>query len=774
MSRKNAQELTSTGSLERPKFEVALFFSSVIVLSTSIRTLYQFSYLENSGVSDFLIFISAIVICSWFFSSHFFSKQKTSYVIFEILLGLPLFIYYGITHSSWIRIDRDPGFIAVGAKIFEKANQLNYSFFTSPNIIHDDTIKTALGSGFDELIDGRIVIQGFPGTIQVYSFANRILSIGGYPFLVAPALGLISLCLLFKILGNSSTKNIRPILISYGVFLTIPALYIFRSTFSEPIELVCMLMIIRLAQIFNKYDLDFAKKSLVLMYFVSGFSILTRADATLTLLIPVQFFILFVSSSEQELSNFIRKCQLFTAIMVPALITIDYLFSPSYFKANSTVIYVQTLVAIIMSVVLYFPHLTKFFNTCLRSKQIRYVLFIELIALVFLLFRSIGLIEFNSTDLWKIYPKSLSATSWYFSRPFVIFYFISVAYLAYNFAKKELTSLNTLIAPLNAILICTYLYDLGIAPDHPWASRRMVYFLVPVMVLTIYVAASDFMRGRKQKNRIHRQSRNMIINLFLVLAVIGMVLPSKPFVKLKDRYDQPKFAMEICESIKRKKLNENEPVFFSRSLSSWIHTVYATCPGRFYIFTTDVNPSYSKLRSVMKEELASFSKEDYLYLSPMPTSLDSSLHMSYESYVATDGSRPKLRTILNENIDVARVNSPFQGPRFKNGFFQTEIGDDGRFFAWSNGLSSSLYLPSRMSIEIISADCAKGSTIIVNTGNDRQQFVLNAERPGLIYKNDKKIGIDIDIIQQNAQCRLSPQDARLSNFAVFFNVRKEY
>jgi hypothetical protein len=756
---------------EKPEFELTVFTLLVLFTCVILRVVFQFSGLNNTSLSDFLIFLLALTLCALFLKNYFEFRRRKSTVILYPLFGLPLFIYFGYTHSSWIRIDRDPGFIAVGAKIFQSANQLYFTFFNSPIIDNSHVLKTALGSGFDELSGGRVVLQDFPGAIQFFAFMNRCLSINGYPFLVGPFLALLCASILIQILQNLFGGFIKPLLFTIGFFLTIPGLYVFRSTFTESIELACMLLVIRLIQIFEKSNLYHAKKTISLIFFISGFSVLVRADAILTLLVPIQIYFIYHSSQNDEIRRFIRKIQPYMFFTIIVLILIDYAYSPVYFKANSSVLYAQTFTSLIMCVIIFIHKSVNKLSKFLLSRFIRTIFLIEFLTLIFLVLRSIGVIDFHSSDLWKIYPKSTSALSWYYSRPTLILYLASILWLAINYGKREISASRFMLAPLNGILIVTYFYDLGIAPDHPWASRRMVYFMIPLVFFTILNVSGEFKYITKL-NPLSNAVRSPNISKFLVLAVvIGLIVPSKPFLRLRDRYDQPKYAQEVCNRIKFYSLGTSDPVFFSKSLSSWIHAIYSTCPGRFYIFQTETNPSYQTLKNIMGQEVTKYSLKDYLYVSSTPTSPGTSVRMSYPSYVATEGSRPKLRVILNETISISRVSKPFKGPRFVDGFYATENSDDGRFFAWSKALFSTLYLPSGMSIEILSADCAKGIAIQVQGKGFFEKFSISNSRPGAVFTNTSKLGQNFTISASGPQCRLSSQDARLSLFSIFMNTR---
>ena len=270
-----------------------IFFPILLFLAVLLRVIFQISGFDSSIYSDFFILGLALWLSHNLLKENHYWRLSRS--LSENVLGsLPIVAFFGVTHGSWIKIDRDPGFIAVAGKLFTNANQLFFHFLRVPNVAVTQYSQSAVGLGFDQLGDGRTPVQGFPGTIQLYSFLNRFFSVEGFPLLVGVLLAFFSYLLSVSILRQWTKSVLMATLIAYGFFLTIPSLYIFRGTFTESIAILYLLTIVRLLQIFNGRKIREKRRIFELINLVLIFAVLTRADAVLTLWIPTYlYFIIF-------------------------------------------------------------------------------------------------------------------------------------------------------------------------------------------------------------------------------------------------------------------------------------------------------------------------------------------------------------------------------------------------------------------------------------------------------------------------------------------------
>ena len=104
-----------------------IFFPILLFLAVLLRVIFQISGFDSSIYSDFFILGLALWLSHNLLKENHYWRLSRS--LSENVLGsLPIVAFFGVTHGSLIKIDRDPGFIAVAGKLFTNANQLFFHF----------------------------------------------------------------------------------------------------------------------------------------------------------------------------------------------------------------------------------------------------------------------------------------------------------------------------------------------------------------------------------------------------------------------------------------------------------------------------------------------------------------------------------------------------------------------------------------------------------------------------------------------------------------------
>jgi hypothetical protein len=145
---------------------------------------------------------------------------------------------------------------------------------------------------------------------------------------------------------------------------------------------------------------------------------------------------------------------------------------------------------------------------------------------------------------------SLRSLGWYLGIPLLALAGIGLGLLTTR-AVRDLRSPAAVLVALTAVGMPLYLWAPNITPDHLWATRRFVPFIVPVLVVAAVVAADALVDVAA--TRLPARRRDIGRQLALAAAAVALVLPvltaTRPVRHFTDRAGWLPALGGLCEEL---------------------------------------------------------------------------------------------------------------------------------------------------------------------------------------------------------------------------------
>ena len=624
-------------------FIVSIFLSSQISI-----------YLSFAGVPMNAVF--RVVLLSFSFASFsFFSRNKHAKPtkhrisnIYGLAIFVIVFLWYGATHSDWLRIDRDPGFIALGGKIFQN-NPLfgielsEFTRYPENVTISSPGIYSIRGTNFSPL-------QGFPGTHEVYAQLAIITNPNTYPLYVGPLLTALVFFLTFKIVRKLTNSLVIPVLMVAIGSSAIPMLYTGRTTFSEPIILLLNLLLIY-------FHINFKALLRRNTYWICSSllafsSTLIRIDALITTVIPwlLYFYIVEIYPRRNSINKIkIFIIQLVAGILILINLNIAQRFSPRYFHVLLVFVQLQVVIFAFANLFLYLLLFLKLNpknshrNTLLKSLSVA-----NLTLIVILVLRGLNVFPFN-INFDKVYPYTILSLTWYLT-PIVLVYIVYLLMKILSLKQVHASNTEISLLAISIIYLVVYGYDLGITIDEPWASRGLIRSIFPLTAILVVTAFCVIMKSLKSKNQIIEFRITNFV--FLSIILLGTLIISRSFVLLQADKGQSEFVQKVCLEVE-KFSNSSNIVVMDSSLQTWAGPIRESCKLNLVVLREESSfPTESDIE-ILENQITNVSNADgFVFLSESVSQYGKEINLVYSDYNRPVGRAPNSRVSISQTMYV--------------------------------------------------------------------------------------------------------------------------
>jgi hypothetical protein len=629
-------------------FIVSIFFSSQISIYLS------FAGAPINAFFRILLFSCVFVSIVTFLRIKIIKLQQKFDVsnIYGLVIFVVIFIWYGTTHSEWLRIDRDPGFISLGGKIFQDKPLfgLELSEFTKypDNLnISSPGIYFVGGTSFSPL-------QGFPGTHEIYALLGLLTTPTTYPLFVGPLLSALIFFLTFVIIKKLTKSLIMPILVVTIGSTAIPMLYTGRTSFSEPIILLLNLLLIY----FHVHLKPYLSKNTfwICSFSLAFFSTLIRIDALITTVIPWLLYFYFMEIYPRRI--FKGKINIFVIHLIAgSLVSINLFiaerFSPVYFNDLLIFVELQIIIFVFINLLLYLSILPKFL--CKKFPRIGYfkLLTISNLALIFLLIlRGLNIFPFN-LNFDKVYPYSILSLTWYLT-PAVLVYLFYLLMKILSIKQVYASDAEISLLSISIIYLVVYGYDLGITIDEPWASRGLIRSIFPLTAILAITAFGIIVKNLKTKIQI-KEFRN-INTMFLIVILVGTLSVSHNFLFLKADNGQSEFIQKVCFEI-NKFSGSSSIVVIDSSLRTWAGPIRESCKTNLVVLMDESRfPSKSDIKVLENQMAETLDSKGFVFLSETHLESGKKFRLIYSDYNRPIGEAPRSIIDISQTIYVTFIS----------------------------------------------------------------------------------------------------------------------
>jgi hypothetical protein len=492
----------------------------IMILIGNINLVILLLYLL--GIFKINIFIDTILILAILTVNNLFLKKylkidlrtmiKNNLKNFLYLIFFPLAMYFVIIEvfnyqNEWILFDRDPGIFSLGPTLYEnfgapKVNFLNsilepipgnvltlphgiFNYeFENPQMINpstnleQDVLQVGTVGGYlHGLPTFNFIILELRELFRISSPLNNNL------YLVISSLAILTLILFI----TTHLRHKVSIVLVINFLISIPFIYVYIHTFTETLSLIVILSSLIFTYTGYKFDQLYLK---ILGLIVMLFNSIVRIDGTLILAFLVILPVIIEYRREKPR---IKQTLLIInlGLIHFLLIKINYTLAPKYYVDTlqwTSKLNIILLITIIISNILILKSDIKKFNEQIE-KTIYFALIFLPILITLLYFRGQRLINNDPLKAENYSGIGIDIILRYYGFPILLlFLFFQFCLISKRLIKyTQFTYFDKIYySGLSILIYIPYLINIAIYPDLPWASRRLIYFILPVYLLMSY------------------------------------------------------------------------------------------------------------------------------------------------------------------------------------------------------------------------------------------------------------------------------------------------
>ena len=740
-----------------------LFVLLIFGISFIRLFLFQISFENIFATNVFSLAISLVCLL----------KIQTKIINFEfktkgaVWVFITSFIYYESTAGDWVRFDRDGAFGAVSGRIFQHLPLANLSLSPFTKLFEHLTL-TAPGTGN---FDGSNItyFQGFPGSSLIYSIIGTITDQNNFVTHAAPLMTALSLTILFSLVCKLVKKKSLALGFITLFAVSIPMLYTGRTGYSENIILLLDLVLIYIHFTMDKIQRDSLGYWLITSA-LATLSLAIRIDAILTTWIPwLLYFLLWHMKNHSKVikTKFIFVC-LSSFCLGSYFIFLDYRFSPIYLNFTNAKIEEYVVIASELIIIIIFALAKKIYAEK-NLQRIAKSLVILLLAVNLVSFmRSINFIKFTFPEI-EAYRTALSALSWYFSRIILVILFATAL------SKIKRINLSSTYFQiwlyLSTLLITVYYgFDMKIAQDEPWASRRLVITYFILIGFWIIESWKEMMKIKDFSSRFLFEP-TQVSTFFMVILLTFTLSSSSQYLSFHGEKGQSTFVNRVCSDLSSDGITGNGLVIVSSDFSTWTNTFQAACGGLFLTLM----PSYAysdfpdqlTVRKLNVEVKLDTGISEYEVISGFPFIGSHEEKVQYLDYPQIIGKAPLGIRHVFQKIYVGKTDYRNLPTNLTNGFYLLEQPNFSTSFAWAiGGMNAEIDLKAGDKISFSLPPCAVANSFKIFEGSRLVNFDLNSNNRSYIYQNISEIREHLRIKPEKAACQFTFPDTRSSSFGI--------
>jgi hypothetical protein len=557
---------------------------SLLIAATVLLPIFIFPGNQNLKISLILLAlfnIGLIVI-------KIIGNKRTE-ALQIIVISMIALSYYWQKTTEWLVVNRDPGFYNLS---FEEWRNNKFPIQVWPKNLNLPAGFQLNSGGFDLLspnstsvsIQGGIGYQKLGSVISGFFDKSNI----NHPNAILSVASLIVLYFFMKEFVDHKLALLGAIILG----VSLPYIYISTSQFSETSTmLIGYLIFLNILRI--KKQSVFISVFVIFILMVSVSTI--RIDSPICILLPIIFYLTFTEKNSQKTSHTISI--LFASIFGTAIGQIIFInFSPAYGKALQNEIKFEWYLVI---ATLFLQVITILLSDEILNRIYKYLIYATKFFFIFLLFRPLyPFLTRKDKALINYYPEgktydenTLISFYWYYGP--ILIALLVYAVLKLSSKKSETTNPQRMMLSIFGTQLIGYFLTWNIAPDQPWASRRLVMFGYPILILIVlhFIYKTNFWKNKSQNNYTKKtlsgKIKHVETKLFstklkhsvvfcLLLAnslIAGLVFLNehKPYEGLSTKLD------ETCRQIRKLSANEKPIILVGNSLYPLVQTFRTRC-----------------------------------------------------------------------------------------------------------------------------------------------------------------------------------------------------